>query len=79
MVLVSFLSIFSIAAIVYRITVFTCPFIQYYTLYSRSGLCSKSSDRAVVRKCQIGDWFIFYQLSKNIDPLIFKEIIDESH
>jgi len=25
----------------------------------------------------MGDWFLLYQLGKNIDPLIFKEFIGE--
>ncbi|CAL4059830.1 unnamed protein product, partial [Meganyctiphanes norvegica] len=32
---------------------------------------------SITRKCKIGDWLILYQLSKNMDPLIFKEFISE--
>ena len=29
----------------------------------------------VCRRIGMGDWFLLYQLGKNIDPLIFKEFI----
>ena len=29
------------------------------------------------RRSKLGDWFLLYQLGKNIDPLIFREFINE--
>lgn len=31
----------------------------------------------VVRKCRIGDWFLLHQLGKNMDSLIYPELIAE--
>ena len=31
----------------------------------------------VLSKCQIGDWFVLYQLSKNCNPYFFREFIKE--
>merc|ERR1711981_416000 len=31
----------------------------------------------VLSKCQIGDWFVLYQLSKNCNPYFFREFIRE--
>jgi hypothetical protein len=33
----------------------------------------------VVRTSKLGDWFLLYQLGKNIDPLIFKEFMQEMY
>lgn len=32
---------------------------------------------SVCRHLHLGDWFLLYQLGKNIDPLIFKEFLGE--
>ena len=32
---------------------------------------------AICRKFKLGDWFILYQLGKNIDPLIYREFIND--
>jgi len=29
----------------------------------------------IARRSRIGDWFLLYQLGKNIDPLIFREFV----
>ena len=31
----------------------------------------------VLSKCQMGDWFVLYQLSKNCNPYFFREFIKE--
>jgi len=31
----------------------------------------------VAQKCQIGDWFVLLLLGKNIDPLVYKELISD--
>ena len=32
---------------------------------------------AICKKFRLGDWFVLYQLGKNIDPLIFREFIND--
>jgi hypothetical protein len=32
---------------------------------------------AVSRKTDIGDWWVLYMLGRNIDPLIYREVIGE--
>jgi hypothetical protein len=46
-------------------------------LRARSRLSSHEDVEHIADKCQIGDWFILYQLGKNIDPLIYKEVITD--
>merc|ERR1712215_286715 len=31
----------------------------------------------VLSKCQVGDWFVLYQLSKNCNPYFYREFIRE--
>jgi innexin len=32
---------------------------------------------AVSRKTDLGDWWIIYMLGRNLDPIIFKDVLSE--
>jgi len=42
---------------------------------ARSRLAPQEQVETIANKCQIGDWFVLYQLGKNIEPIVFKELI----
>ncbi|XP_018021806.1 innexin inx2 [Hyalella azteca] len=69
-------AIISGIGLLYRLATFLAPFRQIL-LRTRSRLASQEDVEAVSRKCQIGDWFLLYQLAKNMDPLIYREFITE--
>lgn len=71
------LSIVSGVSLAYRAAVVIWPKVRLYLLRARSRLSSHNAVENISEKCQIGDWFVLYQLGKNIDPLIYKEIIDD--
>lgn len=48
-----------------------------FLLRARSRLSPHEQIEAIARRCQIGDWFVLYQLGKNIDPLIYKELVSD--
>jgi len=62
--------------LLYRIVTFFRPFRQIL-LRTRSRLASQEDVEAVARKCHIGDWFLLYQLAKNMDMMIYREFITE--
>lgn len=64
-------------SLVYRFAVVMGPQVRLYLLRARSRLSSQEQIETIARKCQIGDWFVLYQLGKNIDPLIFKELVSD--
>ena len=51
------------------------PALREMLLRARSRLTPMREIEAVCRQCRLGDWFLLYQLGKNIDPLIFREFI----
>ena len=61
------------------ITLFA-PGMREMLLKSRSRLVVKMKGNYVIegicRRMGLGDWFLLYQLGKNIDPLIYKEFIE---
>lgn len=69
------LSALSGISLLYRMAVVMGPKLRLYLLRARSRLASQDNIETIARKCQIGDWFVLYQLGKNIDPLIYKEVI----
>lgn len=71
------LTILSGISLVYRVAVCFWPKVRLYLLRARSRLSSHKDVEFIADKCQIGDWFILYQLGKNIDPLIYKEVITD--
>jgi len=63
--------------VIYRILVLAMPRLREILLKSRSRLSMMYKVESVCRRQGLGEWFILYQLGKNIDPLIFKEFIGE--
>ncbi|XP_065209665.1 innexin inx2 [Planococcus citri] len=61
--------------IIYRAAIVMSPALRLYLLRARSRLSSQKDVQIIADKFQLGDWFILYQLGKNIDPLIFKELV----
>lgn len=71
------LSVISGVALAYRAAVVIWPKVRLYLLRARSRLSNHSDVENIAEQCQIGDWFVLYQLGKNIDPLIYKEVIGD--
>lgn len=49
--------------LLYRLATFT-PAFRQILLRTRSRLASSDNVEAISRKCQIGDWFVLYQLGE---------------
>lgn len=71
------LTLLSGVSLIYRAAVVILPKVRLYLLRARSRLSSHDDVENIASKCQIGDWFVLYQLGKNIDPLIYKEVITD--
>ena len=63
----------------YRLAVLFTPCMREYLLRARARLAPMYQVQAICRKFKLGDWFILYQLGKNIDPMIFREFMAELH
>jgi len=65
--------------VIYRSIVLFSPKMREMLLRARSRLAPLYQVETICRRFKIGDWFLLYQLGKNIDPLIFKEFVGELH
>ncbi|VVC30407.1 Innexin [Cinara cedri] len=72
-----FVAVLSGLNLVYRTAVVVMPKFRLLLLRARSRLAPQEEVETITEKCQIGAWFVLYQLGKNIDPLIFKELVSD--
>merc|ERR1711936_31859 len=63
--------------VIYRIITLIVPTLREMLLKSRSRLSPTYRIEGICRRLAIGDWFLLYQLGKNIDPLIFKDFLGD--
>lgn len=69
------LAILSGLSLAYRAAVIIGPKLRLVLLRARSRLSPHDQIKIIASKCQIGDWFVLYQLGKNIDPLVYKQLV----
>ena len=59
-----------------RLVYLMMPSYREYLLHARTRLSKPKLIQRISSKMPTGDWFLLYQLGKNIDPLIFKEFLE---
>jgi len=64
---------------VYRLVTIFVPKSREVLLTTRSRLSPRRQIESICKNSTLGDWFLLYQLGKNIDPLIFREFIGQLH
>lgn len=72
-----FVSLVSLFNTSYRLVIMSVPDVRLMLLTIRCRLAPRQQVAALCDKCEIGDWFILYQLSKNLHPVIFKEFMSD--
>lgn len=43
----------------------------------RNHIIPRKIARSASKKLDIGDWWLIYMLSQNLDPIIFKDVLEE--
>ncbi|XP_051168211.1 innexin inx2-like [Leptopilina boulardi] len=71
------LCILGTITIIYRIVMFAYPWARIYLLQAQIRSLERKKIENVVRKLYFGDWFILYQLAENVNPVVFKELVDQ--
>jgi len=70
-----FLAVVSAGAILYRLATIAVPKFRVASTVSRCRLANREALEAIVRKTKAGDWFMFDLLSKNMDPLNYRDLV----
>jgi len=71
------LSLLTTLVVFYRLIIIFSPRMRAYLLYIRFRLIRKECINIIIKKAQMGDWFLLYMLGQNIDSMIFKEVVHE--
>lgn len=72
-----FLSALSCLSLIYRVAIIYSPKLRLFLLRARSRLARRDMVNIVANTCSIGDWFVIYQLGKNLDFVVYGQVIDE--
>ena len=74
-----FLAIVTGLHLTFRLAVSSLPVIREILLRTRARLAPSIKVESICRESGYGDWFILYQLGKNMDPIIFKDFVNGLH
>lgn len=69
------LAILTTLVIIYRLFAIVSENVRCKGLISRCKLSSEQDIRIICRHCDVGDWFLFYMVAENLDPLVMREIV----
>jgi len=75
----TFLAIATGIFTIYRLALLVMPGLRLCILNQRARLVGRMEVENICRRLRLGDWFILYQLGKNIDPMIFREFMEKLH
>ncbi|CAN7991042.1 unnamed protein product [Ixodes pacificus] len=71
------LSVITAVFLVYRVATIALPSLRYHIMYSKNRAVESEELRGIINNVGVGDWFIFYQISKNIDQSNMKDLVVE--
>lgn len=71
------LAVMLIGLLVYRCLIIFVPSIRAKVLNARNRMVPREIAYAVSKKTDIGDWWIIYMLGRNLDPIIYKDVLAE--
>ncbi|CAH2231976.1 jg4037 [Pararge aegeria aegeria] len=72
-----FLALLSALAVLFRILVISMPPLRTVMIMGQLRFVKRRVISRIVRHFSFGDWFILYLLGKNMNPLIYKDLIIE--
>ena len=63
--------------VLYRIVIIISPKTRAILLHLRYRLIRKECINVIIKKAQIGDWFLLFMLGQNLNGILYKEIVHE--
>ncbi|VVC86537.1 innexin inx2-like [Leptidea sinapis] len=72
-----FLAFISAAAVLFRILVLSVPPLRTYLIMGQLRYVKRRVVSKIVKRFGFGDWYILYLLGKNMNPIIYKDLIIE--
>lgn len=72
-----FLGMLSMAAVLFRLLVFSSSALRTFMIMGQVRYMKRRLVSKIVKHFGFGDWFVLYLLGKNMNPLIYKDLIVE--
>lgn len=72
-----FLGSLLVVLMIYRIAMISIPSLRARILFVSARLLSIDTCRSVSKKVNLGDWWILYVLSSNMDGLVYRDFLEE--
>lgn len=69
------LAILTLLVIIYRVLAIFSRGVRCKGLISRCKLSNELDVQKICTHCDVGDWFLFYMVAENLDPLVMREIV----
>ncbi|GAB6026226.1 hypothetical protein CHUAL_012433 [Chamberlinius hualienensis] len=69
------LSVITALSFIYRLLIVIFPHTRFFLLKMHGKILPSSEIEVITHKSQIGDWFILYQMSKNMEYSIYTEFL----
>jgi len=66
-----------VGLLIYRLLIIFVPSIRARVLNARNRMVPREIAISVSNKVDIGDWWIIYMLGRNLDPIIYKDVLAE--
>lgn len=66
-----------IGLVIYRLLIIFVPSVRARVLNARNRMVPREIAVSVSNKVDIGDWWIIYMLGRNLDPIIYKDVLAE--
>lgn len=63
--------------LIYRLLIIFVPSVRSRVLNARNRMVPREIAVSVTKKVDIGDWWIIYMLGRNLDPIIFRDVLAE--
>lgn len=61
----------------FRLLIIFCPGIRPQLLNARNRMVPREVAKSITKKTDLGDWWILYMLGRNLDPIIFRDVVVE--
>ncbi|XP_050357652.1 innexin inx1 [Nymphalis io] len=71
------LAIILVLLVIYRLIIIFVPTVRPRLLHARARTIAMESAVVVSQRTDVGDWWLLYMLARNMDPLIYRELISE--
>lgn len=69
----------SLLALIYRATVLVFPKVRIYLLTAQARYIQFRQAELVVKRLTYGDFFVLYHVGKNVNPIVYKDLVRSIH